>query len=276
MGPGPGTDSPYHRVKRNLARANGYLRRKEYRKAVQAATTAFAIKPDCAQLVGKHKHELEFLCIEFCDNFNSNPGVIAFMHGIKIRARPFLAYGPGCEERVRTKLDIIGERMDAKEREAEARRLAALQEKKATWLERGQRALDEGRYPRGKAWLRRVVDEFGHEPGVLADIAARLLDKDLLPEAADILAQARAADPRDPAIYTMAIQAYQGLGEMAKAEAVYLAAIRQFGGHPQTYLNLARHYMTWRKRDKAYEFARKALDADPALTEAREIMRRTG
>lgn len=121
-----------------------------------------------------------------------------------------------------------------------------------------------------------MVDEFGHEPGVLADIAARLLDKDLLPEAADILAQARAADPRDPAIYTMAIQAYQGLGEMAKAEAVYLAAIRQFGGHPQTYLNLARHYMTWRKRDKAYEFARKALDADPALAEAREIMRRTG
>jgi tetratricopeptide (TPR) repeat protein len=276
MGPGPSLDSPYHRVKRNLARANGYLRRKEYRKAVQAAAVAFSAKPDCAQLVGQHKHELEFLCIEFCDNFNTNPGVIAFMHGIKIRARPFLAYAPGGEDMVRTKLEIVEERMDAKEREREARRLAALAEKKATWMERGQRALDEGNYPRGKAWLRRVVDDFGHEPGVLADIGSRLLDKDLLPEAADILARARGADPRDHTVYTLAIRAYQGLGEMGKAEEVYLAAIRQFGGHPLTYLNLARHYMAWRKRDKAYEYARKALEADPGLDEAREIVRRTG
>jgi tetratricopeptide (TPR) repeat protein len=276
MGPGPSIDSPYHRTKRNLARANGYLRRKEYRKAVQAAVVAFTLKPQCVQLVGKCKHELEFLCIEFCDNFNSHPGVIAFMHGIKIRARPFLAYSPGCEDMVRAKLDIIGERMAAKEREREQRRLAALAEKKAAWLDKGQQALDRGNLARGKAWLRRVADEFGHEPGVLADIGSRLLDKNLLPEAADILAQARAAAPRDHTAYTLGIRACQELGEMGKAEDIYLAAIRQFGGHPLTYLNLARHYLAWRKRDKAYEFARKALDADPGLDEAREIVRRTG
>lgn len=269
-------DSPAQKAKRNLARANGYLRRKEFSKAVDAARTAFTLKPKCRNLFGQQKHELEFMFIEFCDNFNANPGVIAFLESIKIRMKPFLVYKAGQEQNVLTKLDIVAERWDSKKREKAEQRAQKALETKRTLIANGQRCLDKGEFPRGRSYLRRAAEEFGHEEGLLTDIAKRLMEKDLLPEAAEMLEEAREKFPRDHTTYSLSVKAYLELGEMAKAEKVYKAAIRTFGGHPQTYLNMSKFYAKWRKRDKAWEFAKLALEADPALQEAREIMRKNG
>jgi len=271
-----GVDSPFQRSKRNLGRANVFLRRQEYLKAVEAAQKAFGLKALCGSLIGKQKIELEFLFLDFCDKFNNDPGIINFLDSIKIRFRPFLAYKPGQEQQMVTKLNIVGERMIAKERERTKRKELEAANKKRDLLDKGQQSLDKGEFPRGKSYLRRVADEYGHEPGVLTDIAARLIDKDILLEAAEILDTARKKHPKDHTAYSLSIKAYLGLGDLPKAEGVYKAAISQFGGHPQTYLNLSKLYLRWRKRDKAFAFAKLALEADPELMEARDIMRSTG
>ena len=62
--------------------------------------------------------------------------------------------------------------------------------------------------------------------------------------------------------------------EMDKAETVYLKAIQRFGKHPRTLLNLAKLYMEWNKKDKAFEAANDAWKKDPSLSEAKEIVDR--
>ena len=60
-----------------------------------------------------------------------------------------------------------------------------------------------------------------------------------------------------------------------KAEALYLDAVRAFGAHPMTYLNIAKFYYKWHKRDDAFEYAERALAMDPNLAEAIEIRDKT-
>lgn len=276
MGTADCFDTPAHKVKRNFARAGGYLRRNEFTKAAQAACSAFRLKGKCGPLFGQQKHELEFMCVEFCDAFSAHPGVIAFLDSIKIRTRPFVTYKPGTEAQIITKLDIVCERMVAKEREQREQQHNKLLTRKIDWLRKGQQCLDNGELPRGRSYLKRVADEFEYEPGLLADLAERLAAKELFTEAAEMLARAMELHPKDHKAYALAVRCAMELQEWRRAEEVYMEAIKQFGGHPRTYLNLSKLYVQWRKRDKAFEYAKRALDADPALEEAREIMNSSG
>lgn len=267
---------PFQRVKRNIARANNYLRRKDYAKGISCAQMAFSIRPQCNNLFGKEKYELEFILEEFCTLFNTNPGIIQFLDSIKIRKRPFLQYAPGKVQHTLMQLDIIATRMKEKEQEALMQERAQRLAQKTEWLDKGQMYLDKGEFPRGKAFLRRVAETFGNEESVLTDVAKRMLEKELCQEAAELLADARRLFPRDHQAYALGVRAHIELGEMEKAEAIYKEAIKTFGGHPKTYLNLSRLYMQWNKKDKAWEFARIALEGDPELREAQEIMDKTG
>lgn len=264
------------RLKRNIARAKGSLRKKEYSKAIKAAQLAFAARADCAGLVGQKRIEVDFSLQEFCTVFSGHQGILELLDHFRIRHRPFISYNRGGAETVITKLDILATRLDDHLRELNQAEFAKIQANKDKWVSKGQACLERGELPLGRSCLRRAAEEFGHEEGVLVTLSEMLLAKDLHGDAAEFLARARKLFPQDNRAYTLGVKAHMEQGEWEKAEAIYLAALKVFGNHAITQLNLARLYVKWNKRDKAWEYARMALEQNPDLTEAQEIMKKTG
>ncbi len=262
-------------IRENIGRAKGCLKRDKFIPSIAAAIRAFKSR-DGLKLIGKDKYEIEFMLVEYCDEFSKHVKILQILDKMKIRRKPFVAYQPGLEQAIAGRLDIVKTRLEDMEREAEERAVSAKEQQKKRLLREGQDLLNKGEFPRGKAYLRRAVDDFGGEPGLMTDVGRRLVAAELFTEAKDILKQSVANFPNDHKAYQYLVAAYKGLGEYDNAEDVYLAALKQFGNHPVTCLNLSKLYLEQRKRDKAYDYAKMALQADPSLAEAQEVMRKAG
>lgn len=266
---------PFQRVRRNLARASNALSKGDYSKAIQTAKTAFSLVPACRGIYGQQKIELKFMLEEFCDKFSSSPGILLILEKMRMRAKPYIKFTNNNHQLIVNRLEILGTRMEDLESEKERKSEAKRQRRKREFLRQADEYLKAGEMPRGKSYLRRVAEEFGDEAGVITLVGQKMFEAELYLEAAEILEESRRKFPQDDTAYQFCVQSYIALQEFAKAESVYKDALRQFGNHPVTLLNLSKLYLTWRKRDEAYEFARRALEADPSLTEAREIMEKT-
>ena len=80
------------------------------------------------------------------------------------------------------------------------------------------------------------------------------------------------AQPREAAAYTGAVAVWLKLREFEKAENVYKAILRTFGGHPSTFGKMAKMYLEWHRRAQAEDTALRALQADPQQADALEVM----
>ena len=84
--------------------------------------------------------------------------------------------------------------------------------------------------------------------------------------------EAMQAQPREAAAYTGAVAAWLKLREFEKAENIYKAILRTFGGHPSTFGKMAKMYLEWHRRAQAEDTALRALQADPRQADALEVM----
>lgn len=268
-------DTPFQRIKRNIARATNYLNKQEYGKAINAALIAFAHVKDCSNVYGQQRIEMRFILKEFCDKFNTTPGILLILSKLKINAQPFLKYQKGKELQLAKRLYMLGTLLEKLEKNRQKKKKMAVQQRKRLLIGKGQEYLNKGESPRGKAYLRRAAYEFRKEPAVVIDISKRLLKAKFYQEAAEIMEECRLHFPKESKLYRLIVYAYVSMHEFKKAEQVYLDALRQFGSHPMTLLNMSKLYLYWNKRDKAFEYARRALDAAPNLEEARRIMEKT-
>jgi tetratricopeptide (TPR) repeat protein len=262
-------------IRENVSRAKGYLRRDDLDKAIGCAKDALMQKGSASAL-GLGRSEVDLLFGELCDEINRYPKVVALLESLGVRGGPFLRYVAGEETLIIKKLialQIKMEEIEAKERQQEEARSRA---QKTQWLRAGQALLREKSYPKGKVYLRRVVEAFGDEPGLVREIGEMFSEAGLLNEAVEMFALAIEKDATDGEAWRLAIGAYDTLGEFKKAEALYLDAIKVFGAHPMTYLNIAKFYYKWHKRDDAFEYAERALSLDPNLAEALELREKVG
>ena len=260
-------------VRDNIARSRAYLTRGYLPRALEAMEKALHAY-EGTLLIGQARFETEVHIHEFVNDLNRNHVICKFFEGRKVLSGPYVSYAPGDEIPLAERLESIRHAMLEEERARAAEQAQKILMRKMELTGNGQARLDAGDLPRGRALLRRVADEWGHEPGVLADIGQRFLRSRLFYEAAELFESALDRFPGEAQAYSGAVAAYMELREYPKAETVYLRALRQFGSHPRTMLNLAKLYMEWRKRDKAYEYANRAAQADPSLTEARELLSR--
>ncbi len=265
--------TPPQAVSRNIARAKSLVRREEPIRALEALITGLELY-DPAQLMGKARFEIEVLIQECVNELNRLPQVRSFLIALAKSDKVALAYTPGKEDQLKKLLPIL--RKGLEETEAAGRRSEhETREARKTMLqEKGLNFLKAGDAPRGKGALRVLGDEFGDEPGVLVEIGQWLVEAKLYFEAAEFLEQSIGAFPKESRAYAAAADCYLTLREFDKAEAVYLRATKEFGKHPKTMLNLARLYVQWGKRDKAFETARDVLAKDPNNAEAKEIVER--
>lgn len=257
----------------NISRSRAYLQRGYLTRALEAMETALRAYSG-TKLIGQARFETEVHIHEFVNDLNRNHAMRAFFERRNVFSGPYAAYAIGEEIALAERLESIRLAMLEEERAQQADKAERELSRKNELFTSGQARLDAGDLPRGRALLRRIADEWGHEPGILTDIGQRFLRARLFFEAAELFEGALAVFPGEAGAYSGAVAAYMELRDFPKAENVYLRALRQFGAHPRTMLNLAKLYMEWRKRDKAFEFANRAAQADPALTEARELVSR--
>lgn len=259
-------------LRENIARANGYLRRNEVTRALTAMGAALR-QYTGVQLMRGPRAEMDIQICEFLNALTHHQAMQPFLdpsHSGKPRP---IRYQPGKETALATVLEglakiMINEAEEKIRQEAEARL-----ERKKNLIETGVQLLNEGQYAKGRAFLKRVAEEFSEEAGIRVQLGQIFAAAGQLLEAAEMYEESMEHEPRASAAYTGAVAAWTELREYERAENVYKAILRNFGGHPNTFGKMAKMYWDWRKRDKAEEFALRALQGNPNQPEATAVMR---
>ena len=257
-------------VSQNIARAKSLVKRRELARGLDCLIAALEnFTP--GDLIGKARYEVEVHVQQCVADINLNPKVRELLTELAHSSAVHIHYKPGEEA---TLLSVLGVLRKALENMAQADKQGvqeARRQRKVELFEAGQRLLAEGESLKAKVELRRLAEEFGKEPGILAQIGTLLAQAKMPADAAEFLELAIEAFPKDGQTYGALVDCYMDAHEYAKAEAVYVKALKQFGAHPRTLVNLAKIYKLLNKRQKAAEAAQKALALDPGNAEAKEI-----
>lgn len=258
-------------LRENIARANGYLRRNEVPRALNAMSSALRHFAGI-QLMRGPRAEMD---IQICDFLNAlahhqtmqpllDPGHTG-------KPKP-IRYQPGKEAALATVLEGLS-KIITDEAEADIRRKTEERlERKKMLIATGTRLLQEGQLAKGRAFLKRVAEEFSEDEGIRVQLGKIFAAQGRLMEAAEMYEDSIEHEPRASAAYTGAITAWLELREYERAEKVFMAVLRTFGGHPNTYGRMAKMYWDWSKREKAEEMAIRALQGNKSQPEAKAVM----
>lgn len=258
-------------LRENIARANGYLRRNEVTRALGAMSAALRQYAG-VQLMRGPRAEMDIQICEFLNALTHHQAMQSLLDPTRSGKPRSIPYQQGKEAAIATVLDglakiMVNEAEEKVRREAEARL-----ERKKSLIETGIQLLNDGQYAKGRAFLKRVAEEFSDEEGIRVQLGQIFAAAGQLAEAAEMYEESMEHEPRASAAYTGAVAAWTELREYERAENVYKAILRTFGGHPNTFGKMAKMYWDWRKRDKAEELAIRALQGDPNQPEATEVM----
>lgn len=258
-------------LRENIARANGYLRRGEVVKALNAMSLALR------QFTGIHlmrasRAELDIQISDFLNSLVHNQVMQPLLDPGGSGKPKSIPYQQGKENILATVLDglaniLTSEAEDKIRREAEARL-----ERKKSLIETGTKLIQDGQLAKGRAFLKRVAEEFGDDAGIRVQVGKIFEANACLLEAAEIYEESIEKEPKEAAAYTGAISAWLELREYEKAEKIFMAVLRNFGAHPNTFGRMAKMYWEWRKKDKAEEMAIRALQGNKQQPDALAVM----
>lgn len=258
-------------VTQNIARAKSLVKRDEPVRALDSLLTALELfKPEA--ILGKARYVVEVNILECVADLNSHAKIKQLIQSVANSSKAAIAYAPGGEAQLAAVLKILRKALtEAEEAKLEAAR-ASVANRKESLFEKAKQHITAGETPRGKAVLRQLGDEFGADPGVLADIGKILIGATLVYDAIEFLEQAVENFPKASGAYADLVNCYLETREYAKAEQIYLRAVKEFGQHPRTLVNLGKLYIAWNKKDKAFEVLNKAVKQDPGNQEAVELL----
>lgn len=260
-------------IKENLARAKAYLRRDDCIRSLEAAKAAIdEYIPVTAHITRESRFSIEVLIFEYVRDLNKHQHIRNVFLSRKITKEPFIVFARGKEKPLSMLLEALRQSLASAQDKEAARKQEEETKRKEIMLTTGQKLLDKGEFPRGKAFLRRYMEECGNTSEVIIDVGERLLRAKLYMEAADVFEKSMELHPKNVKGYAGALNAYTGMNDYENTERTYMRTLRQFGAHPRTLLNMAKFYLQHNKKDKAYDFALRALDKDSSLTEAKEVL----
>ncbi len=259
-------------VSENLARAKAYLKRDDCLRSLEAAAASLEFYAQ-KKIVGNAKFLAEVNFREYINALARHGMVRNFFLSRGITKEPLIIYKAGQEEELAKALRVLLRALEEISQQAEKAEQKKEEQERDDSLKKGLELIyTKGEEIRGRAILRRHLDVYGQEEGVMTEVAGHFLKASLSLEAAELYERAMEKFPKDARAYLGAIEAHTALGDNEKVEKTYLKIIKAFGGHPKTYLNMSKFYLGWHKRLKAYEYALWALQGDENLKEAQEIM----
>lgn len=260
-------------IRENLARAKAYLRRDDCIRSLEAAKAAVdEYIPITVHITRENRFSIEVSIFEYVRDLNKHPHIRSIFLSRQIKKEPFIIFTRGKEKPLSMLLEALRQTLASEQEKETARKQEEEAKRKEAMLTTGQKLLDNGEFPRGKAVLRRYMEECGNNADVIIDVGERLLKANLYMEAADVFEKSIELFPNNVKGYSGALNSYTGMNDYENTERTYIRTLRQFGAHPKTLLNMAKFYQLHNKKDKAYDFAMRALDKDPSLTEAKELM----
>jgi tetratricopeptide (TPR) repeat protein len=268
-------DTPAKQAKEHIARAKGALSKADPIKAMQSGYEAVKLLKS-GKIYGRERFEVDVLMNEFVVEYNRHPDIRAHFTARNIHATPYCKYERGKEKALMDFFDQTIKAFRHEEEQSDQEQAEKHEQTKFKWLEHAQKLLDSGDTAKAKVYLRRVADNYGGEPGVLTDVGARMLGAGLYFEAGEALEEAFDMNQKDSKALAYAVKAYKNAREYTKMEQLYKKALKVFGAHPKTLLNMAKMYLDWHKWDEAYNHAKQAYDGDNSLEEAKQIMETTG
>lgn len=258
-------------VGRNIARAKSQLKRDDTIRALESLLAGLK-EFDPRGIPRKTRFEIEVLVQECVRELNRQPAIRSLVETLAKSTTAQVPYTPGQEQKLFGILTLLHKALSEGKVAEQLSTRNRREQRRDDLLQKGRNYLQAGDGIRGKSTLRRLAEEFAEEPGALLQAAELLHKAKLYFEAVEILEQVMATFPKESKAYGLATQIYILVHEYDKAEKVYLKAIRQFGKHPRTLLNLAKLYATWNKGDQAFHTAQEAYAKDPSLQEAKALI----
>ncbi len=259
-------------VRENIARAKGALRRDDLIRTLNVTADSLDMYAR-VKVMGALRFELEVNLDELLSDLCRHTTILPMLPSGP-KGKPFvLRYTRGKEALLSDALRRIAKILEQRKAEAAEEERKRIERHKQELLQRGQALLDSGDLPRARSFLRRAADEFGKEKGMYLDLAQRFRKAKLPLEAAEMYELALENFPKESAGWSGAIDMYMELQEFEKVEQLYVRVLQQFGQHPRTLCNIANFYLQWRRKGQAVEYALRALQRDPTLEKAREILR---
>lgn len=260
-------------LRENIARANGYLRRNEVPRALNAMSSALR-QFASVQLMRGPRAELDIQISEFLNSLVHHQAMQPLLDPQRLGKPKPIRYQPGKEAALATVLEGLARIITSEAEEGIRRAAEERLKRKKMLIETGTKLLSEGQLAKGRAFLKRVAEEFSQDEGIRVQLGKIFVAAGQLVEAAEMYEESMEFQPREVAAYTGAVAAWLELREYEKAEKVFQAILRTFGGHPNTFGKMAKMYWDWRKRDKAEELAIRALQGNASQPEALEVMER--
>lgn len=262
---------PLKVIRENIARVKGYTRRGEVLRALDLLADTL-LEYLRYTVIGNARIELETGFNEALTDVSRLPEVRAHLPRTPSNQLDPLRFIRDQEAITATKIWSITKALRDEAEKNERMQAQQEDDRRAKLIHSGQICLERGDTVRARVNFTRCADEFGHEPGLISDLAGRYKTFELYQEAADMFARAMELFPREPGNYTQAIDCLLRLQEFEKVERIYGQVARQFGLHPRTLYNMARFYLMWRKKDQAAQAAYRALQIDPNFAEARVLL----
>lgn len=258
-------------LRENIARANGYLRRNEVPRALN--TMGSALRQFAGvQLMRAARAELDIQISDFLNALAHHQTMRPLLDPSGSGKPKTIRYQQGKEAQLATVLEGLAKIINSEAEESIRKETEARIERKKSLIETGTKLLHEGQLAKGRAFLKRVAEEFSGDEGIRVQLGKIFAAEGQLMEAAEMYEESMQYEPRAVAAYTGAVSAWLELREYEKAEKVFLTILRTFGGHANTFGKMAKMYWDWRKRDKAEELALRALQGNPKQPEALEVM----
>lgn len=263
--------TPPKELRENIARANGYLRREEIQRALHAMATAMRQYAG-VKMMRSARAEVEIQMGDFLHVLVRHR-VMQHLLDPKNTGKPRqIKFEHSKAQAIAAVLDGLARILQQESENAVAAEGEAQNERKQSLIQSGIEYLQQGDIGRGRAYLKRVIEEFGKEKGLHIQIAKILFSAKQYADAGEMYEESIERFPKESAAYVGAIDAYKEINEYEKVERVYKNILKNFGGHPNTYGRMAKMYWQWHKRQQAEEMAIRALQGNPNQPEALEIM----
>lgn len=255
-------------VKEDISRAVGYARRFLPMKALTAASSAFESYATSTAIMGRAKFELEVLLADMLRELELVPDIKAQLRG------PF-KFKKGNEKQFAAALAALCKHLEKLEQAAQSDLVNERLERIRVAFGKAGDALKERNLPAARRLLNTVCEQYPDEPGTFTRAAKMLFDAGLYPDVIGYAERAIEINPKDAQAFSLAVECCRTIGELPKAEIFLRDALKNFGAHPKTYVSLAKVLYQMGRWDQAYDAARAALDRDPNLAEAKEVVELT-
>ena len=259
-------------IRENVARARLLIRKGELAQAMRHLASALEANAGL-KAFGPMRYEIEVGFGEAFADLNVQASMQPLLTPPGSDKPISLKYVRGKDKTLAVLFSNLVQRLDAAADRQLVEQMKEREARKQDLIARAHAQFEEGELPKGRAFIQKVLEEFGDDDSKISIEMAELLRTANMPlDAAEILREAVDKFPKDPKIYTLLIDSYERATNYSKAEDIYARAFRQFGAHPRMVYRLSKLYVAMKRYKDAQKLLEPLARDNPDFEEAHKML----